>query len=265
MMAPMSDHVERASRWIYRGIWGILVRWFKVPDGAPRLPVLPGEALDAFRPAEGFLRYLKLWFWLGLVVIDGLIFIGWFAISAASPAWGVILAFPALALAILPDVVVYIAIHLQYDTTWYVMTGRSLRIRRGIWTIHETTITFENVQNVEVNQGPVQRLFGIADVRVDTAGGGGGAAGHEGQAAMNTHRGLIEGVSNAPQIRDLILSRLRRSRSAGLGDEHPAIPESSPQWSAAHVAVLREIRELAKSIASNAFRSTPSPADADGA
>jgi membrane protein YdbS with pleckstrin-like domain len=249
MTTPPSGHVERAGRWIYRGIWGILVLWFKVPDRPPSLPVPPGATLDAFRPAEGYLRYLKLWFWLGLVLIDGLIFIGWIAISAASPGWGVILALPALALAILPDIVVYIAIHLQFDTTWYVMTGRSLRIRRGIWTIHETTITFENVQNVEVNQGPVQRLFGIADVRVDTAGGGGRPAGHEGQAAMNTHRGLIEGVSNASQIRDLILSRLRRSRFAGLGDEHPAMPDSSRQWSAAHVAVLREIRNLAKSLA----------------
>jgi Bacterial PH domain len=159
------------------------------------------------------------------------------------------MALPALALAILPDIVVYIAIHLQFDTTWYVMTGRSLRIRRGIWTIHETTITFENVQNVEVNQGPVQRLFGIADVRVDTAGGGGRPAGHDGQAAMNTHRGLIEGVSNAPQIRDLILSRLRRSRFAGLGDEHPASDDASSHWSPAHIAVLREIRNLAKSLA----------------
>ena len=245
MTMPTSGHVERASRWIYRGIWRILVLWFKVPDRPPSLPVPPGEALDAFRPAAGYLRYLKLWFWLGLILFDGLILIAWFAIAAAAHAWGVILALPALALIILPAMVVYIAIHLQFDTTWYVMTGRSLRIRRGIWTIHETTITFENVQNVEVNQGPVQRLFGIADVRVDTAGGGGRPAGHEGQTGMNTHRGLIEGVNNAPQIRDLILSRLRRSRSAGLGDEHPAA-----QWSAAHMAVLRDIRGLAQSLAS---------------
>jgi membrane protein YdbS with pleckstrin-like domain len=252
MTTTASGHVEQASRWIYRGIWGILVLWFKVPDRPPSLPVPPGESLDTFRPAAGYLRYLKLWFWLGLVLIDGLILTGWLAVSAVSPRWGVILALPALALAIFPNIVVYLAIHLQFDTTWYVMTGRSLRIRRGIWTIHETTITFENVQNVEVNQGPVQRLFGIADVRVDTAGGGGRPAGHEGQAGMNTHRGLIEGVSNAPQIRDLVLSRLRRSRSAGLGDEHAALPESSPRWSSAHVAVLREIRGLAQSLASTA-------------
>ena len=68
------------------------------------------------------------------------------------------------------------AMHLRYDTTWYVLTNRSLRIRRGIWMIHETTITYENVQNVSVNQGPLQRIFGIADVLVQTAGGGGECA-----------------------------------------------------------------------------------------
>ena len=50
----------------------------------------------------------------------------------------------------------------------------------------ETTITFENIQNVTVQQGPLQRLFGIADVRVDTAGGGGGGphSQHGGGASM---------------------------------------------------------------------------------
>lgn len=77
---------------------------------------------------------------------------------------GVLIAPLLRAFIILPDVVAYVAIHLRFDTTWYVMTERSLRIRRGIWVLHETTITFENVQNVVVNQGPVQRFFGIANV-----------------------------------------------------------------------------------------------------
>ncbi|HVC92783.1 MAG TPA: PH domain-containing protein [Pirellulales bacterium] len=244
-----SGRVERASRWIYLGLWSVLVLWFRVPDRPPALPVPPGETLDAFRPAEGFLHYLKFKFWVVLTIMDGMILIGWIATAAASPLAGAILALPALAIAVLPGIVAYIAIHLQYDTTWYVMSGRSLRIRRGIWTIHETTITFENVQNVEVNQGPVQRWFGIADVHVDTAGGGGkqAAAGH-GSPATAGHRGLVEGVADAARIRDLILSRLHGSRHAGLGDEHP--PASTiAGWTPDHVAVLRKIRDLARALA----------------
>ena len=80
------------------------------------------------------------------------------------PWLGALLALPAAAVAILPDIVAYVAIHLRYDTTWYVIGRRSLRIRRGIWIINETTITFENVQNIHITQGPLQRYFGIADL-----------------------------------------------------------------------------------------------------
>lgn len=246
----MKRNVEEASRWIYRGIWGILVKLFRVPDEPPTLPTRPGERLDSFRPSDGFLRYLKFQFWLALVTFDAVILGGEFIILMASPITGMLLLLPALAVAILPEIVAYIAIHLRYDTTWYVMTDRSLRIRRGIWIIHETTITFENVQNVIVNQGPLQRFFGIADVQVDTAGGGGGAAGAQsGQGTTTAHRGLIEGISNAAEIRDLILARLRRSRSAGLGDEAPELVRPhAATWSAEHVATLREIRDAARTL-----------------
>jgi len=239
----MRPHVERASRWMYRGLWAVLVRWFKVPEEPPTLPVSPGETMESFRPADGFLRYLKFFFWIGLLVIDVALFIGWVVLTIAYPRAGMILALPMLFLAIAPDIVAYIAIHLRYDSTWYVMTGRSLRIRRGIWLIHETTITFENVQNVEIKQGPLQRYFGIADLHVDTAGGGGEKAGKHGSLASSGHRGLVEGIGDAARIRDLILARLRLSKKAGLGDE-PAPQFNANGWTDEHINVLREIREL---------------------
>ncbi|HWB12079.1 MAG TPA: PH domain-containing protein [Pirellulales bacterium] len=250
-MSPsfVSDHVERASRWIYGGLWAVLVRWFCVPDRPPTLPVAHGDKCEAFQPSEGFLRYLKFKFWVVLTLIDGAILVGWIVIAAVSPLAGAITALPALAIAVLPDIVAYLAIHLRYDTTWYLMTGRSLRIRRGIWVIHETTITFENVQNVEVHQGPLQRWFGIADVLVTTAGGGSAHAAEGKQTvAATSHQGLIEGISHAAQVRDLILSRLRHSRTAGLGDEKEQTIGNGA-WSAEHLAALREIRDLARAAA----------------
>ena len=172
----MSKAVDRAAEQVYRGIWHGLVKWFKVPDEPPTLPTSPGEQLEHFKPAEGFLRYLLLFFWIGLVIID-LIFLGiWFASFAISLWLGLALLPVFLAVAILPDIVVYVAIHLRYDTTWYVLSDRSVRIRRGIWTITETTITFENVQDVKIDQGPIQRVYGISDIVIQTAGGGGASA-----------------------------------------------------------------------------------------
>lgn len=239
------EGIRRASRWIYRGVWGVLVRWFRVPEHPPELPCLPGDSLESFRPAEGFLRYLKLQFWLGFVVLGGFACFAWFAILAASPVAGLIAALPLAALVAALAAAFYLAIHLRFDTTWYVMTGRSLRIRRGIWVIHETTITFENVQNVEIDQGPLQRWFGIADIRVDTAGGSQPQQSNQAGTAAAGHRGLIEGVRDAARIRDLILVRLRRSRTAGLGDEHGADLAANWGWTSAQLAVLREIRDAA--------------------
>jgi hypothetical protein len=48
MKTRMGDHVERASRWIYHGIWGVLVRWFKVPDRPPELPCRPERRSTPF-------------------------------------------------------------------------------------------------------------------------------------------------------------------------------------------------------------------------
>ena len=38
--------------------------------------------------------------------------------------------------------------------------------------VREMTVTFANIQNAPVNQGPIQRALGIADLQVETAGGG---------------------------------------------------------------------------------------------
>ena len=240
----MKPKIEEASQWCYRGIWGALTRWFHVPRQPPTLPASAhDEQVRSFKPAEGFLNYLKLQFWCFCLLIDVAIFVGWVIIAFNWPWIGALLAIPALIVAVLPDIVSYVAIHLRFDTTWYVISDRSLRIRRGIWVIHETTITFDNVQNVSINQGPLQRFFGIADVLVETAGGGDVRAQQQAGNAMAAHMGLIQGVANAQEIRDQLMSRVGESLTTGLGDEPTSRPDRTT-WTAQHIDVLREIRDL---------------------
>ncbi len=243
----MSGRVEQLSKWCYRGTWGVLTRWFRIPDKPPTLPASSGETIKTFQPDIGFLRYLLLQFWIGLLLIDALILVGWIVITAASPLVGMILVVPALILAIVPDIIAYLAVHLRFDTTWYVMGDRSLRIRRGIWVIHETTLTFENVQNVTVRQGPLQRFYGIANLLVETAGGGQPQPGSHGLQTTVAHRGLIEGVADAERIRDLIMTQLRKSRTAGLGDDAD-LRYQGQGWTQAHISALREVRDAVRAL-----------------
>ena len=113
-------------------------------------------------------------------------------------------------------------------------------------------MSFANLQQVVMTQGPVQRFLGIADVLVQSAGGGGAAHGHPSQGG-SLHAGYFHGVDNAAEVRDLILARLRHFRETGLGDPDevrhsppPANLSASPTATAATVEneALLAAREL---------------------
>jgi len=232
---------ERAAAWVYRGVWTVLSGWLRVPQHPPSLP---GE-VERFHPSRRFLSYLKLWFWIALVIIDGALIAGWVLVFVAAPMLGVILSPVFLVAIILPDVVAYVAIHVRYDTTWYVMSDRSLRCRRGVWLICEHTVTFENVQDVKVRRGPVEQLFGISRIVVETAGASEGEG--DNRFAVG-NKAILEGIADPDRIREQIMLRVRRSRSAGLGDDAPR----RRKWSEEEVGVLREIRDAARALSGGA-------------
>jgi len=150
-------------------------------------------------------------------------------------------------------------VRLEFEQHWYMVTDRSLRIRTGVLRLQESTMSFANLQQVEIRQGPLQRLLGLADVCVRSAGGGDdpqGAKGHREEASL--HLGVFQGVANAVEIRDLILERLRRFREAGLGDpedrHHSSEVEAAPGTVSAQEAaseLLAEARALGRVLAAS--------------
>ena len=131
----------------------------------------------------------------------------------------------------------YHAQRLDYELRWYVVTDRSLRIRSGIWSVAETTMTFANIQDLRITAGPLQTALGLADLEVSSAGG----AGVQQTGASSGHVARFSGVDNAEAIRDLIGERLKKYRDAGLGDrdEPEATAEESAQELLAEARALR--------------------------
>ncbi len=233
-----------AAEWVYRGTWRALAEWFRVPETPPDLPAPEGETVRAFHPARGYLRMLRMWFWIGWTLIAGTLATAWVGVTIAAPLAGALVALPAAVVVLGGGAISYLALHLRYDCTWYVMSPRSLRVRRGIWVIVEQTITFENVQNVNVSRGPIEQLFGIATLRVSTAGGGRSSG--EGGSSPNT--ALLAGVENPADLRTMIMERVRASRSAGLGDEESG-RAGGARLTGEHIARLREIRDAVAALA----------------
>lgn len=145
----------------------------------------------------------------------------------------------------------FLMVRLDYRYRWYMITDTSLRIREGLMTIRERTMTYANIQNLSLRQGPVQRLFGISDLQVRTAGGGGaessGDGGKESSEADNMHLGYFRGVDDAEVIRDAILERMRSLRDSGLGDPDDVAEAAPSREPSAGLSpeVLAAARELA--------------------
>jgi len=144
-------------------------------------------------------------------------------------------------------------VRLDFDKRWYVVTDRSLRVREGIVQVREATVTFANIQNISISQGPLQRWLGISDLRVDTAGGGGAEA--RGAHGMpNLHTVWFRGVDNANEIKELMQRRLRQLKDAGLGDHEERAGQTGPKVSSELLAALRAVRAEAEALRGMAAR-----------
>jgi membrane protein YdbS with pleckstrin-like domain len=211
--------------------------WFlRVP---PRPTTPPGETdVRVFRAAPRFYTWRRVkwggsqFVGLATVLIANASLGDESGLWIGSPSWGQIINALLWGGWSFQLVLTYLLIRLDYQQRWYILTDRTLRIREGVLRLHETTMTFANIQHLTVKQGPLQRLLGIADLEVRTAGGGGGGTpgAQPGQrsATANTHIAYFRGVDNAAEIRAAIRDRIRRYRDAGLGDPDDLPPVWEP-------------------------------------
>lgn len=250
------------------------------------------ERVLVFRAAPGYFRYW-LWIWaigqlfalVGAAAVGAVLLVVSIAIvsqSAPGPAFGrkhqglleqvspavlptivgAVAAVVILAM-LAQSLLAYALTRLDYEQRWYRVTDRGLRIREGAWTVREMTMSFANIQNLSITQGPLQKLCGVADLVVESAGGGPAQPG-----VPNLHVGAFRGVDNAAELKSMMLARLRALKGdGGLGDheDHAAHdahdardpgdpgdprdahdPRPSASSSAAMRAALREVRDEAR-------------------
>jgi len=220
---------------------------------APAEPQPPdGSAGSArvFRSGRNYYRWrLALWFSanLGAFILLAAVLLALARPIQAGPPWSRRMDEALMALLVTAFLAAAFFTFLQqrmnYELRWYVVTDRSVRVRSGIVNVHEITTTFANIQEVRLSSGPLQKLLGLADVEVHSAGGG------SGRGSSGSHVARFEGVDNAPEIRDLILVRLRRYRDSGLGEKDHSPSTFSEGSQAAAQLVLTEARALRAALA----------------
>ncbi len=228
----------------------LLLRLLRVPP-EPHPPAGSPDSIRIFRAAPNYYYWILLYWMLGQMAAGAILVVLVSLQPEQALPWlqSAIHALQLLAVFIFAVqlFITYWKQRLDFDMRWYMVTDRSLRIRSGIFTVQEMTMTFANLQKIAIEQGPLEKLLGIATVTVSSAGGG---APQPGKAQpRGQHSARFEGVNNAQAIRDLILERLRRYRDSGLGD--PDDHTAPAELGAAVLDAAREVLQEARGIRCN--------------
>jgi uncharacterized membrane protein YdbT with pleckstrin-like domain len=228
----------------------------------PDAPAGSPESVRIFRAAPNFYKLrvfhwvLKQLFVVGMAVIT----LGPFlSFSVPTPSgenlpvdsylmrWGDVLFYGSIISFVLQMPFSFALVRLDYELRWYIVTDRCLRIRRGVWQVEERTMSFANIQEVNVRQGPLQRSLGLWNLMVRSAGGG-AAPGQNNSGEDNPfddlHVGTFQGIDNAEEVRDLILARLRAYKDAGLGDPDDTTFTASESQSESTGEVIAAARQV---------------------
>lgn len=226
----------------------------KLPKEPPEPPQGDHGHVEVRHASPAFLTYQLV----GLFLASGFSLLPILVVSLgllATEKPGGVLAVTALLAVSVPSLLVsYLVRRFDYELRTYIITDRSLRVREGALQVRELTLSYQNVQNVTLEQGPLERLFGFSNVVVDTAGGGGLAA----QGAQHSlgHRAVLRGLEDAEAVRDLIRARLQAvHKHAGLGD----VDETAHAPEALDARALVEVRDAARALADTLARRAPTP------
>lgn len=124
-----------------------------------------------------------------------------------------------------------------WRTLRYVIEDDSVEGEGGVFFTKHVTVPYSKVTNVDLTQGPFQRMLQIANIHVQTAGAG-GAQGARAELKLC-------GLRDAAELRTVVT---RRARAVGRGPAAESTPAEPPEGRQELLqSILREltaIREL---------------------
>jgi membrane protein YdbS with pleckstrin-like domain len=126
-------------------------------------------------------------------------------------------------------------------------TMPEIYVKKGIIKITRKHVPFRTITNISSTSGPFDRLFGIGNVLIETAGFSGSMMGPEEK---------IEGVRFYEEVRDFILNELRKFRDPYVTTTEVVLPREEPvprmdnSLDDEMLITLREIRDVMRKLES---------------
>jgi len=139
-----------------------------------------------------------------------------------------------LFLMIILPILIFIAywIPKYYDSIIYRFTENEIIGKRGVWFKRTGIVPYHRITNIDVVQGPIARKFGLASLRIQTAG----------YSRVAASEMSIDGVEHYEDLRTIIMDFVRRG---GEAIEEKPREEDINQKILSELMRIREILEKA--------------------
>lgn len=116
-------------------------------------------------------------------------------------------------------------------------------VRSGVIGRRKVMIPYERIQNVNVQKGVLERIFGVSSIQIETAGSAGmpgNGAGYGFYAFKSLAEGTIQGITDTEPIEKFIMKKIRsRKAGTGLGDDEDGTTAKE---------MLKELRAISRSL-----------------
>ena len=125
----------------------------------------------------------------------------------------------------------------------YVIDDDTVKAQGGVLWKRYVTIPFTKITNLDITEGPVQRIFGIGTIHVQTAGA-------SGQQTTKAELRML-GVSNLQEVKERIMERIKAFTLSG--PTQPRQPVTGQDKAQVFDRILEELVAIRKALESKNF------------
>lgn len=193
----------------------------------------PGEKIShgrVFKPSQAYLKKRILDLWIGAFFFWLVVLLSWFGISLIGfydpdllwmniAVWWLPITIALWVFNLFWAIPGMILTHVYVRSIEYSVISESgesmpeVYVQKGIFNLTRKHVPFRTVTNISTKAGPLDRLFGIGSVNIETAG-------FSGQKKEPEEK--LEGIEFYEEVRDFILQELRKFRTPYVTGTEPA-------------------------------------------
>jgi membrane protein YdbS with pleckstrin-like domain len=203
---------------------------------------------DGFQGGRANERVKKVWAWRWALI--WLLFLWmslvWFAIFDVFLVMAGIPPLITMSLILLSILIIAISkwwAGLLWKNYSFELLDDKIVVRSGVIGRRKVMIPYERIQNVNVQKGVLERIFGVSSIQIETAGSAGmpgNGAGYGLYAFKSLAEGTIQGITDTEPIEKFIMKKIRASKAGtGLGDDEDGTTAKE---------ILKELRAISMSL-----------------